>query len=321
MRRHQLNWRVLLDVDTPPCVSIYLPGQSSLSERKKQFGNLLLDTHHLIRNSYSKRVADRIGNDMSKYFDSTSFEPLARGEAFFISPEIRASIVLETEVESRNVVANSFHLAPLLFSSWINQALVVHVGLTKTSVYGLGTFQNQELRRLTCAQSLMRLLPLLRQHSGPVFFSGLSQRKQLIDRLLCLEDLHCSVEDLGQLSAEKAIADARDRLQQRSQQTITIARSQRDEKLSFDINLEFKKLLKGKVKKLLVSPKDLIWGTLDKRNGYAKMQSEQRDAHDNCLVDTAINIAFKRGIPIEVYTPSEDTRPQKAYHYPFRTVI
>jgi hypothetical protein len=110
----------LLQSDTPPCISLYVP--LSMAEVTEQgalagcYRNLLESARALLDKSYSERVVTRMLAPLNHFqLPDRLRETPPRGTlAIFKSPTLEGFIHLNEEMPGIAVVADSFHIKPLM---------------------------------------------------------------------------------------------------------------------------------------------------------------------------------------------------------------
>jgi hypothetical protein len=110
----------LLQSDTPPCISLYVP--LSMAELNEQgilsgcYRNLIESARALLDKSYSERVVTRMLAPLSHFqIPERLRDTPPRGTlAIFKSPTLEGFIHLPEEMPGIAVVADSFHIKPLL---------------------------------------------------------------------------------------------------------------------------------------------------------------------------------------------------------------
>ncbi len=118
LSRRQL--KSLLKSDTPPCISLYVPlSMAEVSEHgvlSGHYRNLIESAHNLLNKSYSERVSARMLAPLQQFQLPEKFRdgPPRGTLALFKSPTLEGFIHLPEEIPGIAVVADSFHIKPLL---------------------------------------------------------------------------------------------------------------------------------------------------------------------------------------------------------------
>jgi len=110
--------RTLLAGAEPPCVSVYLPTSRSYPDSQqdsKRFRNLVLRAEETLKSQHPTRDARAVLEPFNRLADDPQFwRPSAGGLAILAAPGRFETIRLPREVPELAVVADSFHVKPLI---------------------------------------------------------------------------------------------------------------------------------------------------------------------------------------------------------------
>lgn len=129
----------LLAASTAPCISIYLPTHRAHPGSKQdpvRFRDLVGEAESLLAKGPAPRDASRIVEPLRALESHAHWEHSLDGLAVFLSPTVHAVYRLPLAVPERVVVANSFHVKPLMrFLGSNRRYFVLAVSQNAVSLY------------------------------------------------------------------------------------------------------------------------------------------------------------------------------------------
>jgi hypothetical protein len=138
------NIRSLASSHLPPCVSLYLPTHGGrLAEDRSKLEGLVRRARQLVRERVSRADLDALFAPLEPLLTSPTWAGELEGLAVFLSPGFHARYRLPVAVPELLVVADSFHIRPLLGYVEANQHFFVlllsqgHVGFLEGNAEGL----------------------------------------------------------------------------------------------------------------------------------------------------------------------------------------
>ena len=118
MRNLESGLKALIEVDTPPCVSIYLPLTDRVQLRSELM-RLVNEARRDISRAYGESQAERILGQLenTEFLESIgsglSSQGVCRGVGIFLSPDIAGFVCLTERCSSIVNVSHVFYLWPL----------------------------------------------------------------------------------------------------------------------------------------------------------------------------------------------------------------
>ncbi|HEY6221041.1 MAG TPA: hypothetical protein VIX13_00745 [Candidatus Eisenbacteria bacterium] len=167
----------LLQPSESPCVSIYLPTHRGFPGWKQdpvRFRALVSEVERLLGEGPAPRDAARVVAPLRELIDSAHWEYSLEGFAAFLSPDFGAAYRLPIRVPERTMVADTFHVKPLIpFLHANRRYLVLAVSENEVILYEGGPFGAEpvELRGvpdgLRVALGVPEYEHMVSQHGAP----------------------------------------------------------------------------------------------------------------------------------------------------------
>lgn len=118
----------LMGPQTPPCISLFMPTHRDFQAAKQdriRFKNLLGEAERLLAVDHSSREVAALLGDMNGFATEEYWRDQLDGLAVFRSPDLLLSYRLPMELSERVVVADSFHIRPVVRFLQSNQLYYV----------------------------------------------------------------------------------------------------------------------------------------------------------------------------------------------------
>lgn len=146
--------RQLLAHQTPPCVSIYLPTRrGGGADDRKRFDALVLRARELLRKNLPEKKLEALISSMQEFAQEFDWQTTLDGLAVFRAENFAAEYRLPSTVPEVAVVADSFHIRPLVSFLQANRSYYLlslnqnHVAFFRGSANGLAPVDLRHLPR------------------------------------------------------------------------------------------------------------------------------------------------------------------------------
>ena len=152
----------LLEPNGTPCVSIHLPTHRGFPGWKQdpvRFRALVSEAERLLAEGPAPRDAARVVAPLRELIDSPHWEYPLDGFAAFLSPSFAAAYRLPIHVSERTVVADTFHVKPLIpFLHANRRYLVLALSENDVTLYEGGPFGAEPVELMGVPDSLREAL-------------------------------------------------------------------------------------------------------------------------------------------------------------------
>lgn len=305
LSRHHLKH--LVEQETSPCVSVYIAPRPSKQQQREVRAHSLAYVGGLLRSAYNPLSCNDL---LGRLEDVLHLAPVARrhGLAAFISPEFSGWIALPHLKTDLAVVADSFHVKPLQEHWWhqtsflmlkVEGKLMVLLEGDSERIQPLGIFslQSQSYRKLILERA--GFLP------ATLFVCGAMERVEIhndLERDLELSqyiDVFDLGADIGPSLANRAarVANRINRRRQR-EELLGLYHSLKADHVQSDTRAVVNSLAKGHAQALYWKKDSMLWGRVDWNTQQVQTYSQQKNAHDDDLVDDFIEQAARKNIPV-----------------------
>jgi hypothetical protein len=323
-------------------VSIYIPFDRShdhfairttLSKLSDEAGRLLAKTH-------TQKEIDALLKPLSKTLKSLAINPGTHGVAFFVSDQSSYHTTLREPPPELAVVADSFHLKPLLHcisSRPISLAIAItakqlrlfrvegeQVSLLKTignEAYDLEQIRrdgfigqrkrNKEITDKFVKEAVKNLLKdFTFGHREVAIFGPKILRRRLESELKSKastqvffeSNLASSIEEMAH-QMETALAK---RTRKKSQKFVHRLVKSHDPGLMTDSLAEIAEAaVHGRIERLVIDPSIQIWGHFNRANGEVNTYNSQSTDADDCVIDDISEEVIKRGGEVVFFDSSQ----------------
>ncbi len=159
------NWRSLLEVDTPPCVSISVNlcrhDDCSIKERLLALAAKAEDS---LEKAFGVHEASKLNiEEKIRSFLGYQELPVAKSVEFLISPEVSGFASFEKYIPELALVGESFHLKPFIFNNWQRPVIGVFATQRNLDFYLLSNFEIQPLGSFSGFDDFLRFRHLGKQ--------------------------------------------------------------------------------------------------------------------------------------------------------------
>jgi hypothetical protein len=320
-----------------PCVSIYLPRQNSshtVAQRKFRLIRLLKQAERLITQDYGPVRAKQFVTEFWRCDPTRLVEQYGLSIAFFHDQDFTGAIPLPMEVEERVVVAQSFHIKPLL--AWLQSAppfwlisLSTHqVRLFEGNPWEIklreviehasgsgeptrGTLTKEQVRQFFL-RAEEGLHPILREDRHPIVIAGVAWLHPIYRRIsrdpdLVAHAIYGNVERWGEEKLRLAAFETLSKLLDRAKKE-AIAEFERlawTGNASDDLVEVARAAVKGRVRKIILASDQMLWGKLHPKSGNITLHPHQLDTQDDDILDDLAEIVLANGGKV-LCVPSQD---------------
>lgn len=330
-----------------PCLSIYLPKQSlqlSLAQRKFRFIKLVRQAQRLVAQDHGGAFAREFVAELWRSNPLELIEQSGLALAYFHDAEFTGAMRLPVDVPERMIVAESFHVKPVL--SWLQSAphfYLISLSARRVKIYEgtpwelkpLETFVAEDLqaaangetsskgarpRREDSKEAVRRFFlraekvihPIISQNRSPVVIAGVSWLHPIYRRVnrdpdLLAHGIHGNVERWSEEDLREAVFEALSKLVERTKKQVL----REFQELAYlgrasdDLAQVARAAVRGSVKKILVASDQLLFGKLDRKTGRLTLHPEQIDSVDDDVLDDLAETVLARGGKV-LCVPSAD---------------
>ena len=318
--------KAITEAHSAPMISIYLSKEGGTLDMKalnEKWKESLTKAEYFLLKDYSRSFVDSFMEPLWTTDCLRTIENIDKGIIVFYSPEQQGYLRVQTSINDLVVVADSFHIKPLLriknnergffLISMSSKAINVFVE-TNGHLYRLDTFRNannedkntnklnKENPKDFIAQKAVDLNKMLSLYKLPIILAGvkdhLGHMRKLLDHSMLLED--SIVGNVERLKAEE--------LREKCFELLEPYYVKKELAAIEELNLAVKKnhaityiediavsAVYGKVKKLFVVENKQIWGAVNKLTGEIFISPRQTNSHDDDILDDICQVVLARG--------------------------
>lgn len=319
-------------VRSGPCVSIYLsrqlPGESP-ERRRVQLIRMIKEAERLVAKDHGVHAAREL---IARFWRSKPMRMIGSSGmavAYFHEKDFTGAMALPTAVESRTVVADSFHVKPVL--QWLQSAPNYHLlslttrtlklyegtpwGLKVVKMVQIGedhrNTRNGQKGQITESKEAIRqffiraekeLHPIVNGKRYPLVIAGVGwlhpiYRRVNRDRDLLSHAILGNVEKWSRDDLRKAALEAMGALMEQARKAVVrqFHELAYEGKATDDLAAIAQAAAEGRVKKVLVASDQLLFGRLDRGTGALSVHHAQQDSKDDDVLDDLAELVLARG--------------------------
>jgi|GEM_PF-5183630 len=293
-----LNWRILLNTDTPPCVSIIIQckGKSKATLRADLL-KIAEPCEELIKKSYGQRTFEilKINEEIERLLENEKTF-LASSLGIFIGPDLSAFALFSETYPDICVVSQSFHIKPFLLNRWQWPSLGLYFTKNSLEVFvsdrfhlePMGTFEGLEdfWKNRTLPPQLTMVIGGHKKRVQTYFLRGMPNG-DLINRFV----------DVGN--------PRRDEFFEQLPLIVQAHHDGEEERLIRNLRIDPTSTVHAISDKILnqsssrgVFASELtlpLWGRFSKSNKIVDIYETQRDGFDDCVVDELFEASLRKG--------------------------
>ncbi len=335
-----------------PCISLYLPThRGGGPDDRQRFAGLVRRARELLAKSLSTQEREELIAPLEALQKDDLWSHALDGLAVFRSREVAVYYHLPLRLEELCVVADSFHIRPLLRFLQSNERYFLlnlsqgRVSFFKGSAMGLAPIDLSTLPRsmadalgiqhrekelhfhsagrgqapvfhgngrddavrdedlLQFLRSVDRALwEVLRDETAPLVvastprvgaaFQALSRYPRLLEESVHGSFANAKLEDLQARAWPLVQADLARRQDETIQRYGNLLSSGR---ALDDVSAIARHAVQGRVRDLMVERDSHLWGRMDRATGAIELHKQQKDAHDDDVLDDVAEAVFLRG--------------------------
>ncbi len=311
--------------NSAPMISIYLSRDPKLdikplSEKWKQ--SLVKAEGYLLKD-YTRSFVHTFMEPLRHATFIDSLEPLDKGLIVFHSPEQQGYMRVQTSINDLVVVADSFHIKPLLrikntergyFVISISPRLITLFVETNLHLYRLDAIRNPMLLNNVdetkikssakdfFSRSALQINKTLSQYKLPVILAG---TKETIDQMKKFLQSSYVMDDVIIGNAETM---KNDEIRERCLEILEPYNRKLELEAIYDLNVAVKRnqaityiediavsAVFGKIVKLFVIENKQLWGRINHQTGEVFISPKQIDSHDDDILDDICQIVLAKG--------------------------
>jgi hypothetical protein len=313
--------KAITEASSAPMISIYLSRDprldtKTLPERWKQS---LSKAESFLLKDYTRSFVHMFMEPLRHATFFSTLETLDKGIIIFYSTEQQSYMRVQTNINDLVVVADSFHIKPLLrikntergyFVIGVSPRLISLSVETNGHLYRLDSIRNpgnvdspkKNANRDFFSQTAALLNKSLNQYRLPVILLGakeyLDQMRKFLNSSYVLEDVIIGNSELM----------APEEIRENSFEILEPYYHQKELEAIQDLNLAVKNnqaityiediavsAVYGKIKKLFVIENKQVWGKMNRQTGEIFISPKQVDSHDDDILDDISQIVLAKG--------------------------
>lgn len=315
----------ITEASSAPMISIYLSRDPRLDTKPftERLKLALQKAEGYLLKEYTRSFVHAFLEPIRHASFIQKMEPLDKGVIVFHSTELQGFMRVQTNIGDLVIVADSFHIKPLLrikntergylVMSLSAKLISVYVE-TNSHLYRLDTLRNPTLFESADASkskhaikdffshSAVQINKTLAQYKLPVILAG---TKDYIDQMKKYLSTPNVIDDFIIGSAEMMKTNE---LRERCFEILEPYYHQKELEAIYDLNLAVKKnqaityiedialsAVYGKIVKLFVIENKQLWGKLNPHTGEIFISPKQIDSHDEDILDDICQIVLSKG--------------------------
>lgn len=292
------NWRELIEVETPPCLSIVLnTDRVSDSAWQDRLQEMIPSAEALLEKSYGSRAGHvlRIRRELNSFLKK---EPwiFGRSLGIFLSPEIGAYASFSKPFPELCVVSDSFHIKPFIYNNWQRPTFGIYSKSNSHNFYLVDDHEISPLGSFKDASDFMKRFPVP-QHST-FLFAGNPTRIMFTSRHSKeMRDKAHKIVDLGPISIDTffdelplVVQAQRENEDRKFLSHFNSLKIPSPDVISHELSRAH---VDGYFASHVLNP---LWGKAAADRPQIEIYESQQDAKDDCLVDDLFELAIRKGM-------------------------
>lgn len=322
--------KAVTEATSAPMVSIYLSRDPRLNAKPlmSRWKQALLKVEHLLVKDYTRSFVHAFMEPLRQAAFFQSLETLDKGFIVFYSTEYQAYMRVQTSLNDLVIVADSFHIKPLLrikntergyFVIGVSSRLITVSVESSGHLYRMEVirnptiFDNQDapksksLINSFISHSAVQINKSLSQFKMPVILAGVKDytdqmRKSLSISYILDEIILANIETMKS-----------DEVRERCFEILEPYYQKKELEAAHDLNLAVKKnqaityiedialsAVLGKIEKLFVVENKQLWGSVNKQTGEVFISQKQLSSHEDDILDDICQIVLAKGGEVTV---------------------
>lgn len=328
-----------------PMLSLYLSVDTSLHTSKtidQRFRDLLNKAEFYLLKDYPRSLVNQFIDSLNKEHDNLISRLSSFDKGIAIFQEIKGGFIdlkvikLQSEIQDLVIVANSFHVKPLLrIKKYVGGYFILTMSSRAINVMienrgdlvRIESYRNEPNQMLKekkkyedfFSDSAAEINKLIQAYRLPVVLCGVRSHihlmKQFIEPSLLLEDT--IIENIEKIKFEDFQMKVNEMLIPYYAKTESNTLKEIEE---FETNPKMISLLEdiaveaiqGNVAKLFVLEKKYIWGSLDKKTGKIEIYPKQQNSYDDDLLDDLCQMVLSKNGEVVVVRDQQHFKENSA---------
>lgn len=320
--------KAITEARLAPMVSIYLSKGSgplyikSLNEKWKES---LKKAEFFLSKDYSRSFVDSFMEPLWADNCLRALEHLDKGIIVFYSAQMRGYLKVQTSLDDLVVVADSFHIKPLLrikntargfFLVSICSKAIELLAEMNGHLYRLDTYRNVRIEALDfIAHTAVELNKMFSAYKSPIILAGVKEHleymRKFLDHSMLLDD-----SIVGNVERLKT-----DDLREKCFNLLEPYYFKKELLAIKELNLAVEKnyaitciediavsAVYGKIKKLFIVENRQLWGSINKLTGEINISSHQLNSRDDDILDDVCQIVLSKGGEVVVLKDSANVK-------------
>ena len=334
--------KAITEANSTPMVSIYLSKNDAFDIRalSEKWRESLEKVEYFLLKDYSKPFVQSFMEPLWLCDNWKNLEHLDKGVIIFYSAEIQGFLKVQSSINDLVVVADSFHIKPLLriknnekgFFLISMSSKAVHVFVeTNGHLYRLDTFSNEDeteesIHKNTnknpkteprdfIAHAANELNKMLSVYKLPIILAGVNEHlghmKKYLDLSMVLDK--SIVGNVERSKIEELRAKCFDILEPYYREKELKAIGELDLAVKKNYAITYIEdiavsAVYGKIKKLFVVENRQLWGAMNKLTGEIFISPKQLNAHDDDILDDICQMVLMRGGEVVVLKEGDSVK-------------
>lgn len=317
--------KAITEASSSPMISIYLSRDPRFDSKPlvDRWKHSLMKAEGFLLKDYTRSFVHAFMEPLRHSTFYQTLEPLDKGLIVFHSTSEQGYMRVQTNINDLVVVADSFHIKPLLrirntergyfVVSLTPQQVTLYVE-TNSHLYRLDAIRNPQVidsansskgktqLKEFFSTSAQQINKTISQHKLPVILAGTSDYIDLMRKFLNSSNL------LDDVIIANAATLQTDIIRKRSFEILEPYYRKKELEAVYDLNIAVKKnqaityiediavsAVYGKIVKLYVVENKHLWGRINKQTGEIYLSPKQMDSHEDDLLDDICQIVLAKG--------------------------
>lgn len=292
------NWRELIEVETPPCLSIVLnTDRVNGNGWQDRLQDMIPSAEALLKKTYGSRAENvlRIRRELDTFLKK---EPWIFGQTLgiFISPEVSGFASFSKPFPELCIVSDSFHIKPFIYNNWQRPTFGIYSKSNSHSFYLVDDHEISPLGNFKDSKDFLSRFPVP-QHST-FLFAGNPTRIMFTSRHFKeMREKAYKIVDLGPISIDGffdelplVVQAQRENEDRRFLSHFSSSQIPSPDVISHKLS---QSQVNGYFASHVLSP---LWGKASNDRAQIDLYEAQKDGKDDCVVDDLFEVAIRKGM-------------------------
>lgn len=315
---------LILDPTSKPCLTIYIPRIShtfSKDDRKNLFLAFARQAEEVIKRDYSFEFAQKFIEKLWLSNPYAELEKYSSSIGFFHHAQFTGLIPLNGEVEPKIVVAESFHIKPIL--GWLQETppyYLLTLSSSEIRVYKGDAWdlnfvkeikndlsdESKKLSKVKVQEFFRRaeneISHLLDDKSRPVVIAGVDWVQSLFRKVVrnsnfVTTNIRGDFKRFGLETLKNASRGVLSELFKKAKNKLFIDFELARNRGKILNNLQdiSKAAVEGRIKKILIARDQVVWGEVMKSDGNLEIHHRQMNSRDDDILDNLAEKVMEKG--------------------------